>query len=251
MAAFLIFASRCGLKVECALPTFNGSTEEQIISAIGLWESLSVEGRKAVLDAYHAFRARQPLTALQLEEGDGAPCFIVGTAEEVGFYPARLTACDDAGYDLRFAADTAVPPGGAAAARIPLGARIRCWEGGQFVAWDLVPRSSIGKTPLIQANSPGVIDAGYTGEVLAQVRNLGSAEYVVERGAALFQAVAPSRKPARVIVVAANHPIFSGTARGSAGFGSTGAAGSGGSGVNAGAGTGGSSVSADAGTALP
>ena len=39
----------------------------------------------------------------------------------------------------------------------------------------LVPRSSISKTPLRMANSIGIIDAGYRGEIMAAVDNISKA----------------------------------------------------------------------------
>ena len=42
------------------------------------------------------------------------------------------------------------------------------------------PRSSISKTPLRLANSVGIIDSGYRGELMAVVDNISKEDYVVE-----------------------------------------------------------------------
>ncbi len=88
------------------------------------------------------------------------------------------------------------------------------------VSYFLVPRSSISKTPLIMANSIGVIDAGYRGILLAMVRNLGTIDYVVEAGTRLFQIVPISNGKGfdEVRIVES----VSETVRGAGGFGSTG-----------------------------
>lgn len=89
-----------------------------------------------------------------------------------------------------------------------------------------VPRSSITKAFLIMANSIGIIDAPYRGELLGKVRYLpersGKGEIFppcqVEKGQRLFQIVAPNFKPIRVELV----DSLSETERGEGGFGSTG-----------------------------
>ena len=53
-----------------------------------------------------------------------------------------------------------------------------------------MPRSSLSKTPLRLANSVGLIDAGYRGEIMAAVDNIKDFAYEVEIGQRLFQIVA-------------------------------------------------------------
>jgi dUTP pyrophosphatase len=65
----------------------------------------------------------------------------------------------------------------------------------------LVPRSSISNTPLSMANSIGIIDAGYRGEIIACVRSHQSDKYIIEKGTRLFQIVAFDGKPIHVEVV--------------------------------------------------
>lgn len=80
----------------------------------------------------------------------------------------------------------------------------------------LYPRSSISKTPLMMANSTGIIDSGYRGDIIGAVRNL-SEEYVVEKNTRLFQICHASLKPFIVSIVSE----LDQTTRGEGGFGST------------------------------
>lgn len=83
----------------------------------------------------------------------------------------------------------------------------------------LLPRSSLSKTPLRLANSVGLIDSGYTGELIAMVDNVSAEPYVVPSSARLFQIAQASLKPfAKVIVVESLGETY----RGNGGFGSTG-----------------------------
>lgn len=85
-------------------------------------------------------------------------------------------------------------------------------------AYYLMPRSSISKTPLRQANSIGLIDGGYRGELIAVVDNIKQDDYTVEPGDRLFQLVAMDGSSIEFELV----DSLSRTSRGSGGFGSTG-----------------------------
>ncbi len=82
----------------------------------------------------------------------------------------------------------------------------------------LMPRSSIYKTGLIMANSTGVIDKSYRGELKAPVWSM-TANSNVLRGDRLFQIVAPDMGWIRNVRLVESMP---GTVRGEGGFGSTG-----------------------------
>lgn len=90
------------------------------------------------------------------------------------------------------------------------------------VSYYLYPRSSISKTPLMMANSVGIIDAGYRGNIMAKVRYLPFVPeqlfYTIEHMTKLFQICAPDLSPVIVQVV----DSLSETKRGAGGFGSTG-----------------------------
>ena len=81
----------------------------------------------------------------------------------------------------------------------------------------LYPRSSIGKTQFRLANSVGIIDSSYRGNIMAKIRNFGEDDEVAKRGDKLFQICAPDLKPVVVQIVTE----LSETSRGSGGFGST------------------------------
>lgn len=83
----------------------------------------------------------------------------------------------------------------------------------------LLPRSSISKTPLMMANSVGVIDSGYRGELMCAVRNMSNESYTVTRGTRLFQIVSNDMMPFKEVYFVEN---LDETERGSGGFGSTG-----------------------------
>lgn len=85
------------------------------------------------------------------------------------------------------------------------------------VSWLVFPRSSISKTPLRLANSIGLIDAGYRGEVMAAVDNIRGEDYTVKAGERLVQAVAFNGGPISLSIVES----LDATTRGEGGFGST------------------------------
>ena len=82
----------------------------------------------------------------------------------------------------------------------------------------LLPRSSISKTPLRLANSIGLIDGGYRGELMAMCDNIKNVSYTVEKGQRLFQIVACDCSPITYDLT----DQLSETSRGAGGFGSTG-----------------------------
>ena len=86
------------------------------------------------------------------------------------------------------------------------------------VSYYLYPRSSIIKTPLRLANSVGIIDAGYRGDIIACVDNIKSESYTVNKGDRLFQICSGNLEPIEFQLV----NELSNTQRGSGGFGSTG-----------------------------
>lgn len=120
----------------------------------------------------------------------------------------------DAGLDL-FAPEEVIV-GGRETGVIHL--QLACeMEGGR--PYLLMPRSSIAKTPLRLANSVGLIDGGYRGEIVALCDNISNKPYTVEIGQRLFQLVAMDGAPLEIELVTK----LSDTSRGSEGFGSTGA----------------------------
>ena len=85
-------------------------------------------------------------------------------------------------------------------------------------AYYLFPRSSISKTPLRMANSIGLIDGGYRGEIMAVCDNIKNEEYHLKEGQRLFQLVAADSSPIEFEL----REKLTETSRGDGGFGSTG-----------------------------
>jgi dUTP pyrophosphatase len=82
----------------------------------------------------------------------------------------------------------------------------------------LYARSSIVKTPLQMANSCGIIDYLYRGNIMAFVRNLSPDEYIIKKGTSLFQLCSADLKPFTKINFVEE---LDKTERGEGGFGST------------------------------
>jgi dUTP pyrophosphatase len=121
----------------------------------------------------------------------------------------------DAGLDLRSAADVVVEPGERAFVRTGVAVAIPEGHAG-FV----LPRSGLAsKRGLTLANAPGLIDAGYRGEVVCAVVNLDRRQAVtIARGDRIAQLVVVA-VPAVAAEWADELPA---SARGEGGFGSTG-----------------------------
>jgi dUTP pyrophosphatase len=128
--------------------------------------------------------------------------------------PARAHP-GDAGLDLRSAVDVEVAPG--ERALVPTGVAVAIPDGHAGL---VLPRSGLAsKHGLTMANAPGLIDAGYRGEVICAVVNLDRDTRV---------RISKGERIAQLVVVAV--PALAGewveelppTTRGEGGFGSTG-----------------------------
>lgn len=126
-------------------------------------------------------------------------------------YEKKLNYQSDCGFDC-YCPPTVVPAGARA---FPLYLGIQC-QPTLTKGYMLVPRSSITKTPLRLANSIGIIDPSYRGEIQARVDNLSDQPFEVN-GVSLFQLVWGDLVPMHVQFV----EVLSETARGAGGFGST------------------------------
>jgi dUTP pyrophosphatase len=123
----------------------------------------------------------------------------------------------DAGLDLRSSVDVEVGPG--ERAMVPTGLAVAIPDG---YAGLVLPRSGLASAyGLTMANAPGLIDAGYRGEVICAVVNLDRNEPVkIARGDRIAQLVVvavPELAPAWVDELPRS-------TRGEGGFGSTGTA---------------------------
>ena len=88
----------------------------------------------------------------------------------------------------------------------------------RWSSYFLLPRSSIGKTPLRLSNSVGLIDAKYQGPIMAKVDNLSKEPFSIKKGEKLFQIVGPSLQEIEVEVI---NDLGNNGTRGTGGFGST------------------------------
>ena len=123
----------------------------------------------------------------------------------------------DSGLDLYCPQDIVVKPG--ETVKIDLKIQCEALNLGETdnVSYYLYPRSSIVNTPLRLANSVGIIDAGYRGNIMAFVDNIKNYEYTIEKGQRLFQICSNDLSPIKFNVVES----LSDTSRGQGGFGST------------------------------
>ncbi|SDR77058.1 dUTP diphosphatase [Corynebacterium timonense] len=122
----------------------------------------------------------------------------------------------DAGADLSAVGDTIIRPG--ERALVGTGLAIHIPYG--FVGL-IHPRSGLAaKHGVTVLNSPGTIDHGYTGEVKVLLHNTGRENVIITQGDRIAQLVVQAVELPTFTTVATTPA----TARGAAGFGSTGAA---------------------------
>lgn len=123
----------------------------------------------------------------------------------------------DSGIDLPTAYDLVIPPNGDHKINFLISTRMK--YNNKYCSYFLVPRSStFGKYNLILTNSPGIIDAGYTGYICANVKNLSDKTISINAGTKLMQLVHPLLLPIKCRFVTVHNQ----TDRGGLGFGSTG-----------------------------
>jgi dUTP pyrophosphatase len=127
--------------------------------------------------------------------------------------PARARE-NDAGLDLYAAEPATIEPG--ARALVPTGLALAIPAG---YAGFVLPRSGAAlRHGLTQLNTPGLIDAGYRGEVKVLLVNHGRAAVTVARGDRIAQLVIQRVESPELIEVDELPP----SDRGTGGFGSTG-----------------------------
>jgi dUTP pyrophosphatase len=121
---------------------------------------------------------------------------------------------DDAGLDLRAAHDAVLEPGGRALVGTGLAVAIPAGFAGL-----VLPRSGLALSQGVTVlNAPGLVDAGYRGELKVLLINHGAAPVAVRRGDRIAQLVVQRverAEPIEVVELPASQ-------RGAGGFGSTG-----------------------------
>jgi dUTP pyrophosphatase len=130
--------------------------------------------------------------------------------------PPRRAHPGDAGIDLVAVETVRLEPGGRAA--VPTGVAVAIPEGHAGL---VVPRSGLARRHGVTlVNSPGLIDAGYRGELQVLLVNLGQQAYTVEPGDRIAQLVVVAVGLHRVVELPELPESADG--RGAGGFGSSG-----------------------------
>ena len=105
--------------------------------------------------------------------------------------------------------------------KIKCSARIHCDNGKEYnTGYYLHPRSSLAKSPLRLANSTGIIDSAYRGNIKAMFDVLSN--YQFDKHTRQIQLCAPGLIPILVYIVDDERELGEPTSRGDGGFGSTG-----------------------------
>ena len=86
-------------------------------------------------------------------------------------------------------------------------------------AYYLYPRSSISKTPLRLANSVGIIDSGYRGNLMASFYNTKDEDVIIKKGDRIVQICMPNLESNYCLEIKER---LDSTERGEGGLGSTG-----------------------------
>lgn len=137
-------------------------------------------------------------------------------------YEKRANHASDAGVDLFVPETTHIPAGEVRLVDMGIQCRMLRKSTGETVSYYLYPRSSIVKTPLQLANSVGIIDKDYRGNIKGAMRCLYSPQTVeghtIQEMERLVQLCGPTLEPVEVVLVES----LDETVRGSGGFGSTG-----------------------------
>lgn len=119
----------------------------------------------------------------------------------------------DAGFDLRASEEVMMFDGAICA--IPTGIHVAIPEGYTGL---VVPRSGQAKRGLTVINSPGIVDAGYRGEVQVLAHNVSGDAIIIAKGERIAQMVIMPFLEVEFEVV----EELDATDRGDGGFGSTG-----------------------------
>ena len=131
---------------------------------------------------------------------------------------ARREERGDAGLDLYCPGNLEILPGQTKCIDFKIQCEGLSDSNERNVCYYLYPRSSISKTPFRLANSVGIIDAGYRGNLMAMVDNISNEVQTIQKGTRLFQICGRYLEPVHLELV----EELTETERGNDGFGSTG-----------------------------
>ena len=124
----------------------------------------------------------------------------------------------DSGLDLFINEDIVVKPG----ETVKINLNIKSCaldDNGKPCSYLIYPRSSIVRTPLRLANSVGVIDRDYRGNLYGVFDNIKDFTYKIKKGDRLLQICAPDLSPITMVI---KDELEDPGTRGEGGFGSTG-----------------------------
>lgn len=138
---------------------------------------------------------------------------VVFDAKVAKYYTNSRGTNGNSGFDLYVHEDVTFLPN--QLTMVDFGIAMKTDNGSGF--W-LLPRSSMGKTPLRLANSVGLIDPGYRGNLIGAIYNHSNDKIIIPAGTRLLQVALPSLMPFDVRWVRS----LDETSRGAGGFGSTG-----------------------------
>lgn len=140
-------------------------------------------------------------------------CMTIRFTLDDGATPPRRAHADDAGIDLALSHYAAIPVGEHRLCHTGVHVAIPAGHVGMVFV-----RSSTGiKKHLVLSNGTGIIDAGYTGEIMLSLRNVGRRMRVIEPGEYIAQLLIVPVPSLGLVQVSS----LAGTERGSSGIGST------------------------------
>jgi len=131
---------------------------------------------------------------------------------------ARREERGDAGLDLYCPGNLEILPGQTKCIDFKIQCEGLSDSNDRNVCYYLYPRSSISKTSFRLANSVGIIDAGYRGNLMAMIDNISNEVQTIQKGTRLFQICGRYLEPVHLYLV----EELTETERGNDGFGSTG-----------------------------
>jgi|TARA_B100000963_G_scaffold358295_1_gene382572 dUTP pyrophosphatase len=153
-------------------------------------------------------------------------------------YVSRINHDSDSGVDLYVTEDISFSPGETVIVDLNVKSRMLN-DDGNTVGYYLYARSSISKTPLIMANSVGIIDKDYRGNIKVALKHVPTEQfidsmiesfnekkgfnksrysYVLKKDTRIAQICSPTLEPIKLKLV----DNLDETERGEGGFGSTG-----------------------------
>lgn len=126
----------------------------------------------------------------------------------------------DSGFDLYLPSEMVFPPRKVIYVNFGVSAKnVSFFDPDMSLPFWLLPRSSISKTPLRMANSVGLIDRDYRGNLIAALENTSDTDFIAVKGSRFIQVAQPGLCSFAVEWMDQPHAE---TKRGDGGFGSTG-----------------------------